>query len=817
MMKWPSYEYIVDSSVLYRYKLFMKNKFIFIFFTAILFLSFFALTQVFAAESEYNIVAENLLKYLSSDKEIISYKTIEANALDSTSEKVVIAYLADLEGGGYILVSASKCLNPVKAYSLNHDFATLPDPYKQFLLSEMEYNIRTITISERTTKSVTDSETQERWDFLLNFGKVRTTLEYQADTYLLTTQWNQNYPYNKFLPEIDDDNVVAGCVNIALAQVMKYHNYPSTGTGVARYAWNDEELKTILYRTYNWENMPDVLDEMQPEYKIDEVALLIKDLGIVNQTAFGLDGSAASINTSALVENFGYSNSITSMDNNNNTDTALFFNTLKAEINAERPVLLSFPGHMTVADGYSSNETGREIHVNMGWGGHYDDYYFLEDNVVLGDDFDFSPDLTIYYNIKPCSGDDCLELDDNIDESDIIRGKFDYAKDKDEYEVYLKGNTTISGYRDYYGNQGLHITIFNSNHTMIVSNDDNIAQNFLEDGGLYTIEVSLCNGTSCYTYDEYIDYSVNISTEDLTADEKATIDNALEIQPVINNDFRDILLNSSDPETYKILIDARDENGDLLGLSVKNTNTDAVEAVLSGNILELTPVLGALNIAGKITVTAAANNKTAQKSFVVMVSDEDISFGKEFIVRGIFENQVDFNTHKVILDGPCTITGYRSGYANQAFYSSVIDEYGNELEPPVAPVDGVIEQQFTKGIYLLGAALKEDPDGSGHYYDYYDESNHQYRLTISCPEADDSLENIAYILGIDLAGISGMGDVDGNGQLDLADAVTAMQILCGAIPAIPGSYMNVDVNNDGLIGLAEAVYILQYLAGLRLQ
>lgn len=162
MMKWPSYEYIVDSSVLYRYKFFMKNKFNFISFTAILFLSFFALTQVFAAESEYNIVAENLLKYLSSDKEIISYRIIEANSLDSTSEKVVIAYLADLEGGGYILVSASKCLNPVKAYSLSHDFATLPDPYKQFLLSEMEYNIRTITTSERTTKSVTDSETQER-------------------------------------------------------------------------------------------------------------------------------------------------------------------------------------------------------------------------------------------------------------------------------------------------------------------------------------------------------------------------------------------------------------------------------------------------------------------------------------------------------------------------------------------------------------------------------------------------------------------------------------------------------------------------------
>lgn len=350
---------------------------------------------------------------------------------------------------------------------------------------------------------------------------------------------------------------------------------------------------------------------------------------------------------------------------------------------------------------------------------------------------------------------------------------------------------------------------------MILSSNEAISENLTSD--LYTIEISLCNEAgSCYSYnDEYIDYSVDISTEDLTPDEKTVIDNTLDVQPVINNNFRDILLNSSNPKTYKILIDARDENGDPINLSVTNTNANAVEAVLNQNILALTPVVGASNIAGNITITASANNKTVQKSFVVMVSDEDIHFGKEFIVRGIFEDQEDFNRHKVIMDGPCAITGY-NGYLNQGFYSSVTDEYENELEPPVAPVDNVINRQFTRGVYTLGAALKENPsDEYGAYYDYKPGENDQYRLTISCPEANDSLGNIANILGIDLTGTIEMGDMDGNGQLDLSDAIAAMQVLCGTTPSTLVFYREADVNNDCRIGLAEVIYILQYLAGLR--
>ena len=56
------------------------------------------------------------------------------------------------------------------------------------------------------------------------------------------------------------------------------------------------------------------------------------------------------------------------------------------------------------------------------------------------------------------------------------------------------------------------------------------------------------------------------------------------------------------------------------------------------------------------------------------------------------------------------------------------------------------------------------------------------------------------------------GDINGNGVVDLADAMLAMQVTVGMNPA---GVNRSDVNRDGKIGLAEVLYILQKVAGLR--
>ncbi len=62
------------------------------------------------------------------------------------------------------------------------------------------------------------------------------------------------------------------------------------------------------------------------------------------------------------------------------------------------------------------------------------------------------------------------------------------------------------------------------------------------------------------------------------------------------------------------------------------------------------------------------------------------------------------------------------------------------------------------------------------------------------------------------------GDINGNGKIDLTDAIIALKFLSGLNPSeIRTGYRSsgFDVNNDAKIGLAEAVYVLQLVAGLR--
>ncbi len=72
--------------------------------------------------------------------------------------------------------------------------------------------------------------------------------------------------------------------------------------------------------------------------------------------------------------------------------------------------------------------------------------------------------------------------------------------------------------------------------------------------------------------------------------------------------------------------------------------------------------------------------------------------------------------------------------------------------------------------------------------------------------------NVGYVLDIDVLTVSS-GDVDGNGRVDLADAILALQICAGFPTADPR--LSSDVSSDMKIGLQEVIYILQKTGQLR--
>jgi hypothetical protein len=340
-------------------------------------------------------VAENFLSHLgqsASAHQISDIKTMEL-----AGER--IGFLIELSPQGYILVASDSIRVPVKAYSLQTIFASLPPAYVENLLAELSIPASTVALRSATVPENTNSTF---WDFLTANTPMALSTMYIPDTHLLTTFWNQTYPYNAFNPLVDEQVTLTGCTQTAIAQVMRYHKHPASGNGVFTHSWNDQTLTAIMNRPFNWEILSESPHNNTKSWEHEEVASLMLDLGILNEADFGVDGTSSYFHIDSFRQAFGYA-PIYSMNNGDPT----FFETLRNEVDNLRPVLLVIPGHLTVADGYSSDPTGKNIHINMGWGGAYDDYYYLDDTIVAGG-YSFPPNNTIYYNIKPCIGDECL-------------------------------------------------------------------------------------------------------------------------------------------------------------------------------------------------------------------------------------------------------------------------------------------------------------------------------------------------------------------------------------------------------------------------
>ena len=178
-------------------------------------------------------IARNFITYLGEDYTIGKTEPVEKSGQ-------MVGYLTNLTPHGYILVAGNTIRIPIKAYSLSSNFDNLPPGYVQTLLNELQIQA---PLSSRSTFAYTPSTTPPEetnhayWDFLGgNPVVLRKTYTYTPDTRLVTTTWNQGYPYNKFTPKLGGESTLTGCTQTALAQVMRYHGHPSSGSGVFNHA-----------------------------------------------------------------------------------------------------------------------------------------------------------------------------------------------------------------------------------------------------------------------------------------------------------------------------------------------------------------------------------------------------------------------------------------------------------------------------------------------------------------------------------------------------------------------------------------------------
>ena len=195
---------------------------------------------------------------------------------------------------------------------------------------------------------------------------------------LLQTHWDQDSPYNMQCPS----GTVTGCVATAMAQVMKYWNYPTRGIGSHSYthATYGQQSADFQSTNYDWSHMLNSYSGSSNSTQISAIATLMYHCGVSIDMDYGSalsGGSGASTEAvaDALKSYFGYSKDVHHYSRSRYSDSD-WIAMLKADLNQNRPIQYhgsgSGGGHSFVCDGYNSSNY---FHFNWGWSGDCDEYY----------------------------------------------------------------------------------------------------------------------------------------------------------------------------------------------------------------------------------------------------------------------------------------------------------------------------------------------------------------------------------------------------------------------------------------------------------
>lgn len=339
----------------------------------ILLLSLFIVADIMAGPVGYEAakkIAEEFASKKNGAKRSLNFKSSLPKRANGTAADTTppAYYIFDVEdNGGFVVVSGDDLLKPVLAYTESGSFS--PDsvnPAVQWWLGVVEENVAAARTSQQSPTLTKASG---------NAGAVEP---------LLTTKWNQRYPYNLLCP-VDNahsgETSLTGCVATAMAQILNYHKYPEKATGSVSYNTYDHGIaisENLENYVFDWEKMFDRYSDSTTDEEKNAVAELMYVCGVaVNADYCSYATSASSLDcAAALLNNFGYKGvrqlSRSSFSNEE------WERVITDELDNGRPVYYSGGsaggGHAFVCDGYNAEGL---FHINWGWGGIDDGYFEL--------------------------------------------------------------------------------------------------------------------------------------------------------------------------------------------------------------------------------------------------------------------------------------------------------------------------------------------------------------------------------------------------------------------------------------------------------
>lgn len=307
-------------------------------------------------------------------------------------------YIVNYDQGGYVILSADKRTPPILGFSLNNEFIVDENAYPpglKYWMNDTKEQISYVQISNL----IQSTEERLAWEQVqqLLINNVRSSSSSREDPWvcydhtetttvgpLMSTTWQQLGGFNDALPIISCNGynfqIYAGCVPIAMGQVMRYHEYPNN------YDWASMPLTSWGATVTTANFIADIHDAIGSVYS-----------GWPSYDCDGTGVSGSANMGTVLKTQFSYSSARRANYN---------YNTVKSNLNYGRPVILSgdngSTGHMWVCDGYKQTSyynadcTGGTyyplFHMNWGWqNGAFNEWYSYNN---------FNPGNTNYNNNK---------------------------------------------------------------------------------------------------------------------------------------------------------------------------------------------------------------------------------------------------------------------------------------------------------------------------------------------------------------------------------------------------------------------------------
>jgi len=345
---------------------------------------------------------------VASAKKIVLHNLISASKNTNYSikgiypiseDEIIYFYLAEIAPKGYFIISADDNLPPVIAYSFENN-ADIQSSITGFFKFDLKTRLDAVVfLPEEVIK-----ERKAMWNKLLSddYSRDREFEQWPEEGTTSTggwleSSWNQGAPWNAMCPvdPVTSARSYTGCPATAMAMILDFHKTANNlyFTDADDYDHNyagrnfrfDDDWETIGFPSFttlntylatlylHWQNSEPLTNE--------DMAALSFACGLTAHQVYTSEGSGT-FSVSQAYDAYMRINCSTALLYTE-TDEELF-PTLILNMQHALPAHLAIVdeawsmGHNIVVDGYN---TDNYFHINFGWGGTYNGWYLIPDEM----------------------------------------------------------------------------------------------------------------------------------------------------------------------------------------------------------------------------------------------------------------------------------------------------------------------------------------------------------------------------------------------------------------------------------------------------